>query len=74
MNVASCMNELLMLQATWLPWRNRQRLAEAALSVTDSSRELVTVADSQFNIVYVNHAVEKMLGYTTHDALGTTNK
>ena len=68
--MGACLNELLTLQWGELHSRQRLRLAEAAVAACDASRELVTVADGQLNVVYVNGAVERLLGYNSSELLG----
>ena len=59
-----------MVHTTEFVTRQRLRLAEALIAVADSTRELVTVTDSQFNIRYVNPGVERILGYSNDEIVG----
>jgi len=69
-SVGACLNELIMVHATEFRSRQRLRLAEALIAVADSTRELVTVTDGQFNIRYANSGVERLLGYTADEMIG----
>ena len=68
--MGACLNELIMLDATEFRSRQRLRLAEAAVAVTDLTRELVTITDGQFNIRYINHGFERIMGYSSDEIIG----
>lgn len=69
-SLGACLNELIMVHTTEFLTRQRLRLAEALIAVADSTRELVTVTDSQFNIRYANPVVERILGYSNDEIIG----
>ncbi|XP_076105503.1 high affinity cAMP-specific and IBMX-insensitive 3',5'-cyclic phosphodiesterase 8B-like isoform X6 [Mytilus galloprovincialis] len=69
-NISMCMNELLTLEYGEVQSRLKLSACKAVFSALDNVSDAVEISSEDLEVQYVNHAFERLTGYSSEEVLG----